>query len=72
MSFEQQYEYNTIQGWYKANKDFLIPGQSLNRLLGIFCNAQEQAAADSVNDYLVASRYDYEYPSFNKVLEDFD
>ena len=26
---------NTIQGWYKVNKDFLTPGQNLNMLVGV-------------------------------------
>ena len=44
----------TIQGWYKANINFLTPDQTLNRLVQVFQDAKEQAVAYSVNNYLVA------------------
>ena len=48
----QEYKY-TIQGWYKANMNFMTPGQSLDMLVGVFRDAKEQA--DAVNSYLFAS-----------------
>ena len=51
--------------------NFMTPCQSFNRL-GVFHNAKEQAAADSVNTYLVVSRDEFDCPLFNEELEDID
>ena len=38
--------------------NFFTPGQTLSRLVGVFRVAKEQATANSLNNYLMASRDD--------------